>query len=404
MLQLSTDSSFHFEILRVLSGAPYQGSDIGEVLVAANKIVPGDFESYYNAFYDLASRVHNTSQAIDSKKYPVSARNALFREATYYRSADFYLHGNKSDPRINSLWDQQLASFNAAIALLPVPGQRITIPADSFEIPAIFYGTGLPGRRPTILMCSGFDGSQEEMYHQVGEAVVQRGMNVITFEGPGQPTVRRQQNLGFIPEWEKVVTPVVDWAVAARREEVDPARIGLWGSSFGGYLAPRAAAFEHRVAAVVAFDGIYSFAAGIDKQFGPDAVALFRSGNQTAFNLAIEAALVSPKASTGTKWGIAQGMWSFDADTPYEWFSRTQQYTLEGVVQNISAPVYVGDAQHDQFFPGQAVALAQALGDRATYRNFLSADGAGEHCSLGASVLSNQVVLDWFEDVVGWTR
>ena len=57
----------------------------------------------------------------------------------------------------------------------------------------------------------------------------------------------------FRPNWESVVSPVIDWAVA--RPEVDPARIALFGLSMGG-LAPRAAAFEPRIA-LICIDGIY---------------------------------------------------------------------------------------------------------------------------------------------------
>ncbi|KAI0840415.1 2,6-dihydropseudooxynicotine hydrolase [Hypoxylon sp. FL0890] len=398
MLQLSSDEDFHFEILRVLALAPYQGSDIGEVLVAANQIAPGDFESFYSAFNDLANRVHNGSSAIDSSKYPVSARNAFFRESSYYRSADFYLHGNWNDSRINSLWSKQLAAFDSAIALLPTPGERVTLQGKGFEIPAIFFGSSQPGPRPTIIMCNGYDGSQEEMYHAIGEAVIQRGMNVITFEGPGQPTVRRQQNLGFIPEWEEVVSPVVDYAIS--RHEVDASKIGLWGHSFGGYLAPRAAAFEHRLAAVIAFDGIYSFAQAIRDQFGPQMTQLYESGNETEFNSIVSSLLANPSTPTATRWAIQQGLWSFKTTSAFQWFKKTQQYTLDGIVQNITAPVFVADAQSDMFFPGQAKELAQKLGDRATYHLFENIDGAGEHCSMGAAVLSAQVVLDWFQEVV----
>jgi hypothetical protein len=45
MFQLNNDSAFHFEILRVMSFAPYGGADIGEVLVAANQIRPGDLRA-----------------------------------------------------------------------------------------------------------------------------------------------------------------------------------------------------------------------------------------------------------------------------------------------------------------------------------------------------------------------
>ena len=43
---------------------------------------------------------------------------------------------------------------------------------------------------------------------------------------------------------------VVDYVLS--RPEVDPKRIALIGASFGGYFAPRAAAFEKRLAAVIA--------------------------------------------------------------------------------------------------------------------------------------------------------
>lgn len=83
------------------------------------------------------------------------------------------------------------------------------------------------------------------MYHMVGRAALDRGYNVITYDGPGQAGPRRAQNLGFIKEWEKVVTPVVDYLFT--REDVDTNAICLVGFSLGGYFAPRAAAFEERL-------------------------------------------------------------------------------------------------------------------------------------------------------------
>ncbi|KAM4065269.1 2,6-dihydropseudooxynicotine hydrolase [Hirsutella rhossiliensis] len=404
MFQLSSDSDFHFEILRTMSLSPYEGADIGDVLIAANEIKPGDFESYYAAFNKLAVRVHKAAKDIDSRKHPVSARNALFKAASYYRSADFFLHGNWNDPRINSLWAKQLAAFDDAMALLPVPGERINLHAkdDNFTTPAIFFGSGLPGPRPTIIMCNGYDGSQEEMYHMVGQAAIQRGMNVITYEGPGQPTVRREQNLGFIPQWERVVTPVVDYALT--RPEVDADGIGLMGYSFGGFLAPRAAAFEDRIAAVFAIDGIYDFGQSIMDSFPTQLIKIFKSGNAPLFNSIIDKAVADPSASTARRWGVQQGMWSFDVKTPFEWMSRAEAYNLTGLTQNIKAPVFVADAQNDQFFPGQGKILADKLGSRATYHYFKTIDGAGEHCSVGASVMGNQVSLDWFEDILSRGR
>ncbi|KAK8101306.1 2-6-dihydropseudooxynicotine hydrolase, partial [Apiospora kogelbergensis] len=396
MLPLSPDSSFHFEILRALAMATGQGGDIGEVLVAAQKIAPGDFESFYRAFYELAERVSAAAGTIDAIKYPVSARTTLFRAATYYRSADFYLHGNWSDPRIDSLWAKQTAAFDAAMALLPIPGERITLQASAgadagadeggqsgdFSIPAIFYRSSWPGPRPTLIMCNGYDGSQEELYHYAGQDALNRGMNVLTFEGPGQPTVRRGQGLGFINEWERVVTPVPSWGCPS--VVTSPPRRGI-GAPPRRRLGP---------------GGIWDFGASVFKMLPPQLNAMHASGNTTGVDAAIEGVLADPHVPTSMRWGTEQGMWSFKAATPSEFLTKMRAYNLEGVVHNITAPVFVADAENDLFFPGQAPQLAKALGDKATYHMFRASEGAGEHCSTGASFLRNQVALDWLEEVL----
>ncbi|TKA37189.1 hypothetical protein B0A54_12051 [Friedmanniomyces endolithicus] len=65
-------------------------------------------------------------------------------------------------------------------------------------------------KRPTLTVGDGYDGCQEEIVDALGFAALERGWNVITYEGPGQPTGCRNQNLDFRTEWEKDVTPVVD--------------------------------------------------------------------------------------------------------------------------------------------------------------------------------------------------
>ncbi|KAF4625490.1 hypothetical protein G7Y89_g12676 [Cudoniella acicularis] len=254
ILQLSPDPTFHFELLRVLSHARYSGSDIAEVLVAASQIVPGDFRSWYRAFNNLAFRVQ-FQIPIPPPNHPLSQsqkitiRDLNFHASNYFRAAGFFLHGNPNDKRIAELWERQTATFDAAIALLPVPGKRVTIPSKhGFEIPAIFYaaspidedgkGKGKGKGKPTIILGNGYDGSQEELLHVSGLAALERGFNVLTYEGPGQPSVRRSQNLGFIPDWEKVVSPCIDYLYTL--PEVDKERIALFGYSMGGYLAAKA--------------------------------------------------------------------------------------------------------------------------------------------------------------------
>ena len=403
MFQLSSDEEFHFELLRVLAMAPYEGSDIGETLLAINNVVPGSFDSFTATFTDLAARTSQAARAINAAKHPVSARQALFRAATYYRSADFFVRANWSDPRIISVWASALDAFQGAVKLYPHPARTFSIPtAHGFAVPGYFFpAAGPPGRRrPTLILGNGYDGSQEEMWHVAGAAARERGINVVLYEGPGQATVRRAQGVGFVPQWERVVTPLLDWVL--QQPEVDPGAVGLLGLSFGGYLAPRAAAFEHRLAAVIAIDGMHDFGAAIIAPLAEHPVLgpLWAAGNATAFDRVLLGAL--PSLPTQPRWFFEQGMWAFNTPSPFAMLTQLKAYNLTAdVAKGIRCPAFIADADHDAQFAGQGKALAGLLGEKATYHLFKAADGAGEHCSLGASVMQNQVVLDWFMDVIG---
>ena len=116
--------------------------------------------------------------------------------------------------------------------------------------------------RPTVILTGGYDGTAEELYFSNGAAALARGYNVLAFDGPGQGTALVGQGLVMRPDWEAVITPVVDYLHT--RPDVDPAKVALIGLSLGAYLAPRAASAEHRLAACIADCGSYDlFAAAL---------------------------------------------------------------------------------------------------------------------------------------------
>jgi len=411
MLQLHTDPTFHFEILRGLGYARYSGSDVAEILTASPKIKPGDFESWHDVFFELAKNVESNARDVDPLKYPVTVRDSMFRAASYYRSADFYLHGNKTDPRIKSLWDLQTACFDKAIKLLPIPGERITVQTPhGFTVPTIFYRSTLDTKtpRPTLLLGSGFDGSQEELLHVLGLAALERDINVITYEGPGQCAVVREQGLGFIADWEKVVTPVLDhYLKPGAFPQIAPDKVGLFGYSLGGYLAPRAAAFDPRIAALIAVDGVYeAFDSVVKVTMPPPALALLAAGKKDELDAAVIAMLQNPGVSTSARWGIEHGLWSFQIDSVYDCFQRFKAMSMAGIAGKIKCPALILDAEGDEFFGGdqknksQPQLLAEAIGDKAKWVPLTTKDAAASHCHIGAAVRMNQILFDWFEEVV----
>ncbi|KAF4634863.1 hypothetical protein G7Y89_g3240 [Cudoniella acicularis] len=397
----SPDESFNYEILRILGHSRYSGADVEEVLRAASSVEPGNVESFYSAFHKLAIRVKTQADAIDSTRNPISARDAYFRASTYFRSAGFYLNGH--DPRITTLWDQQIASFDKAIALLPSPGERLLLKGDGFNIPAIFYSSPQAKAnakpRPTIIVGIGFNSGQEELLHAFGLAALERGYNVLTYDGPGQGSARIHQGLGFIHNWEKAVTPLVDYLVT--RPEVDSARLALIGWSLGGYLSVRAAAFEPRLSAVLAIDGVYD-AFPVFYNIVPPAVrAAYDAGDTGKVNSLIGDALTSKTSPAETKfrWAVEHGVWSFTASSAADFLKKTELMTLKGVIDRVKCPVLVGEAVDDMFFKGQPAQVAKELGDRATHLVLTAEDAASQHCHVGALSFVNHLFFDWLGDV-----
>jgi dienelactone hydrolase len=77
---------------------------------------------------------------------------------------------------------------------------------------------------------------------------------VLSFGGPGQPGMMHREGMVFRHDWEVPTGAVLDYLLG-QREGIDADRVALMGVSMGGYLAPRAAAFDSHIKAVIAFDG-----------------------------------------------------------------------------------------------------------------------------------------------------
>jgi hypothetical protein len=255
------DSQFDFELVRTMGQASYGGAEIGECLATAARIFEGDYDSWYAQWSDTAGWLYARSDEAEKNGHLISARDGFLRCANYFRTAEFFLHDDPSDPRIRDTSTRGVKSFHRAAALFDPPIEVVEIPYEGIDLPGYFYPaqTREPGPHPTILVHNGFDGSAEEIFSFSGRAGQERGYNILAFGGPGQGQVIRHHGLVFRPDWEAVIGPVIDYLET--RPDVDTTRIGLIGISMGGVLAPRAAAFEPRLAAVAAWDGVYDMQA-----------------------------------------------------------------------------------------------------------------------------------------------
>lgn len=403
-----TDQEFAFELRRTL-GASYSGeADIGECLATASRINEGDFESWYSEWKKTADAIRAAGDESLAAGHRVTAMESYYRAATYYRTAEFFLHGNPADPRIVETWGLSRETFRDALALDDVPYEIVEIAYENTTLPGYFYmvdNSGTP--RPLLIIQTGFDGCQEELHPYAMEGI-KRGYNVLTFEGPGQGEVIRVQHIPFRPDWENVIRPVVDYAVS--RPEVDEDRIALWGISLGGYLAPRGAAYEPRITALIADAGTYDVGqnllrnlqegGGAATNMTEEELKEWLQTDPAGFNDALQDAMAN---DTGTRWLNENGMFVFNAGSPAQFWAKWMDFSLAGIAEKIRCPTLVTAGSADHFDPDgvQARALYDHLTCERELMVFSDEYGAGSHCQLGAFAQSFAAKFDWLDDTVG---
>ena len=149
-----------------------------------------------------------------------------------------------------------------------------------------------------------------------------------------------------------MVTPVVDWVTT--RPGVDQFHVALLGLSMGGLLAPRAAAFEHRLAACVAVDGIYELGATVLSHF-PGSRADVEVALRADRTPEVDAAMENLMGSDPTvRWAITNGMYVMGVDSPRPIAAGYLDYTLAGgIAERIICPTLVCDGEADMFWAGQ---------------------------------------------------
>ena len=169
----------------------------------------------------------------------MSARRGFLRASEYYRQAFYFLRSDLDDRRLQDTYRAHVDTFRAATALMDHPAEAVRIPYDTTTVSGyLFTPDGAAQARPTVIFPCGYDSTAEAGWANV-PAALERGYNALVFEGPGQGEALYVQRLFLRPDFEHVLTPVLDWLLT--RPEVHPDALVLIGRSFAGHLAPRAA-------------------------------------------------------------------------------------------------------------------------------------------------------------------
>jgi alpha/beta superfamily hydrolase len=294
--------TFNYELVRTLNGLSSGGAELGEAIGIAQAIPDGDFDGWERAWTRAADRLTALAHAALAHDHACTARSQLLRASNYYRAAAFYVE--PGTPVHRTLWDRSRSTFEQAGPLLDPPVEAVDIPFGDGVLPGYFVRAAI-APAPTLIVHGGFDSTMEELYHWIAAAAVERGWNCLCFEGPGQWAALYRTGATFRPDWEVPVAAAVDWVLA--RPEVAAGSIALIGYSFGGNLAPRAAAAEPRLAACVANSLLVDLGQSIRMPELPDRE--------------LEAALAAAmRDNLAVRWFVQHGRWACGIDSPAELF------------------------------------------------------------------------------------
>jgi dienelactone hydrolase len=349
---------------RPIREAATRGSDVGT----------RDFMAAWTAVVDdLQDRA-----ADDEKAGHRRAAGQKYHRATNYLVQAERMQSAHSTER-RAVYQRCLDLMQKTFDLLDPATTRVAVPFEGALLPAYFTDASTAGRpAPCVIMWNGLDSTKEHMYVSgFSQELAARGISTLMVDCPGSGEALRFLGLTARVESEDWAAACVDYLL--QRPDVLPERIGLVGWSLGGYFAPRAAAFEKRLALCVAWGANHNWGA-VQKR------RLEREGENPVPHY----------------WDHVLWVWGApDVDT---FIARAEAVHLDGVVDQITVPFLVAHGENDRQIP---LAYAHRSYDQAVnspkreLRIFTPAEGGAEHIGLDHLPYVSVVIADWIADTFG---
>ena len=370
--KLNDEANFNYQLNRVIN---WDGGRLEDVQKVAGKIHNSDdWKKELILIGDEAMKEGRTDNAI-----------------AYYRMSEFFMYDGDPDKRkyyekATKLFYEYYADFfegdHPRIERYDVPYENVKLP--------VMHVVPDGESKGTILIHGGNDSYFEEFLFTV-LYMQEQGFEVYMFEGPGQGGVMRVQGMHFTHEWEKPVKVILDYFKLSD--------VTIIGISLGGYLAPRAAAFDKHITKVVAWS--------IFPCFQDILVSMQPQGTQRAFHILMKLHarpllnLVfgkKAKKSPIIDWGIKHGCYAYEAKDAYSYAKKLKLYDIAPVADQITQDMLILGASGDHFIDyhliGKEINMLRNVRS-LTFRLFTDKEEAENHCNVGNGKLAIDEILSW---------
>jgi Prolyl oligopeptidase family len=360
-----------YQFRRGLGETQEGGGSVSEVFQAASRMIPGDLESWHTEWMRIADRNWSRGLAAEKAGHIRTAMNCFLRAADYYRQAEFHLE--PADPRRVPTFEKMEACSKKFLARLNPPGEAVDIPYEPGKpICGYFVRAPFPGDKLPVLICmGGLDSIKDEMWFMQAHGCLQRGISVLMIDGPGQGGTLRRHGLPTRHDYEVPIGKCIDWLL--QRDDIDPSRIAVSGSSLGGYYAARAGAMEPRLAACISHGAIW------------DIHERWKARDENH--------------------GLAGHIkWVFGAKSMAEATEIAKPFKLQGVLEHMKCPYLIIHGGHDVLGVETVKTVYEYAirhGVKATLRLTSEEETGAEHCQHDNPTLGQELMLDWLADVFG---
>jgi dipeptidyl aminopeptidase/acylaminoacyl peptidase len=353
--------------------AIFVGGSPGDVLRVVEVLSPGndaDPLRWYEAWSDVGDAM--SARAADAQKRgrTLTAAASWLRAAIYAQWSVAFLP--VSDPRREAGLRRAVDLYRDHARASDPAIERVEVPYEGSSFPAWLVTPITSGPFPAVIYLPGWD-STKEQGSGIAAAMKERGIATLLCDGPGigEAVGRGMPNRH---DYEVPGSAAFDWL--AQTPGVDQDRIGVVGSSLGGYRAARFAAFEPRLAATVVWGAIWDFGAVWRRQ------------------------LEQPGSSLPTNHDHALHVTasrSLDEVT-----AKLAAWTLTGVADRITSPLLILHGAADSQIPLEDAERlhAVAASRNKTLRVFERGASGSAHCQNDNRVLAHEEIGDWLAEVL----
>jgi dipeptidyl aminopeptidase/acylaminoacyl peptidase len=356
------------QTLRTVAEAQHGGGDVFEIARVCREIEVGDLDGWEKKWIAKAEETEIRAKTALAAGHERTAMQYFYAANQYWRMSDVFLKFDRNDDKAKRFAKSQ-ENFRAGAAFNDPKIEVITVKCGDEEYDGYFCHPRdpKPGKWPAVLFLGGADAFAEEIYFS-GKEICERGYAMLMVDTPGRGSSMYLKNIPTVANYEVAGKACFDYLFS--RPEIDPDRVALMGISMAGYYAPRVAAFEDRIKALILWSGCYSIL---------DDLYVFYEHLQPTCQRLLG--------------GVS------DAEARV----LLKDFTMEGIAQNITVPTIITHGANDK--------LMNVEGARRLFNEISAEDktlhiydnpqeGGTVHCSHDCWVHQLPMLMDWLEDHV----